>query len=155
MKKRIFALLMSLVTVLPLTVGISASAASEIHEGLADTLYQMDLFKGTGTNPDGTPIYNLDAGATRMQGLIMLIRLLGEEEAALAYTGPCPFADVSGNSAKYAGYAYSKGYTSGTTPTTFGNGPLKPNAFLTFCAAAAPRSPITPCSPGSRAAIRS
>lgn len=63
----------------------------------------------------------------------MLIRLLGEEEAALAYTGPCPFTDVSGNSAKYAGYAYSKGYTSGTTPTTFGNGPLKPNAFLTFC----------------------
>jgi hypothetical protein len=91
------------------------------------------LFKGTGTNPDGTPIYNLDAGATRMQGLIMLIRLLGEEEAALAYDGVCPFTDVSGNSAKYAGYAYSKGYTTGTTATTFGNGPLKANAFLTFC----------------------
>ena len=133
MKRRLLSLVLSLVMVLSMTAGITASAASEIHTGQADMLYQMGLFKGTGTNPDGTPIYNLDAGATRMQGLIMLIRLLGEEQDALAYVGECPFTDVSGTSALYAGYAYSKGYTTGTTPTTFGNGPLKANAFLTFC----------------------
>jgi len=133
MKKRLISFALFLVMLFSLSTGMTASAAyAPQHTEQAETLYELGLFRGTGTNPDGTPIYALDKTATRMQGLIMLIRLLGEEEAALAYTGKCPFIDVSGNSAKYAAYAYSKGYTTGTTATTFGNGPLKANAFLTF-----------------------
>ena len=131
MKKRITSLVLCLIMVLAMAVPASAAYAPQ-HTAKAEILYELGLFRGTGTNPDGTPIFALDKTATRMQGLIMLIRLLGEEEAALAYEGDCPFTDVSGNSAKYAAYAYSKGYTAGTTATTFGNGPLKANAFLTF-----------------------
>lgn len=133
MKKRISLLAMSLVLVLAVfTVSASAAVYEPEFTDEAELLYDLGLFRGTGVNEDGTPIFALEKPATRMQGLIMLIRLLGEEEEALAYEGPCPFTDVSGNSAKYAAYAYSKGYTSGTSATTFGNGPLKSNAFLTF-----------------------
>lgn len=132
MRKKLVSLLLSIIMVTSMVVIPAQAAYAPQHTAQAETLYELGLFRGTGTNPDGTPIYALDKTATRMQGLIMLIRLLGEEEEALAYTGACPFTDVSGNSAKYAAYAYSKGYTTGTTATTFGNGPLKANAFLTF-----------------------
>jgi len=132
MKKKLVSLLLCVIMVASMAVIPAQAAYTPQHTAQAETLYELGLFRGTGTNPDGTPIYALDKTATRMQGLIMLIRLLGEEEEALAYTGECPFTDVSGNSAKYAAYAYSKGYTTGTTATTFGNGQLKPNAFLTF-----------------------
>jgi len=132
MKKKLVSLLLCVIMVASMAVIPAQAAYTPQHTAQAETLYELGLFRGTGTNPDGTPIYTLEKTATRMQGLIMLIRLLGEEEAALAYTGECPFTDVSGNSAKYAAYAYSKGYTTGTTATTFGNGTLKGNAFLTF-----------------------
>jgi len=132
MKKKLVSLLLCAIMMASMIVIPAQAAYTPQHTAQAETLYELGLFRGTGTNPDGTPIYALENTATRMQGLIMLIRLLGEEEAALAYEGPCPFTDVSGNSAKYAAYAYSKGYTTGTTATTFGNGPLKANAFLTF-----------------------
>lgn len=133
MKKRLFCLVTVLVMLLAAgTVSASAAGYEPQFADEAEILYELGLFKGTGSNADGTPIFALEKPATRMQGLIMLIRLLGEEEEALAYNGECPFTDVSGNAAKYAGYAYSKGYTSGTSDTTFGNGPLKGNAFLTF-----------------------
>ncbi|MBR2482059.1 MAG: S-layer homology domain-containing protein, partial [Oscillospiraceae bacterium] len=126
MKKRLSMLAMTLVLVLAVfTVSASAAVYEPQFTDEAEILYDLGLFRGTGTNADGSPDFALEKPATRMQGLIMLIRLLGEEEEALAYEGPCPFTDVSGNSAKYAAYAYSKGYTSGTSATTFGNGALK------------------------------
>ena len=133
MKKRLSLLAMTLALVLAVfTVSASAAVYEPQFTDEAEILYDLGLFRGTGTNADGSPDFALEKPATRMQGLIMLIRLLGEEEDALAYEGPCPFTDVSGNSAKYAAYAYSKGYTSGTSATTFGNGALKSNAFWTF-----------------------
>lgn len=88
--------------------------AYALDESNADRLYDLGLFKGTGSG------YALEGTATRMQGLIMLTRLLGEEEAALASDLPCPFTDVAaGNPSRYAAYAYAKGYTTGTTATTF------------------------------------
>ena len=98
----------------------------------AKYLNAAGLFRGTAVEEDGTPHFDLDKPATRMQGLVMLIRLLGEEEAALSYTGKCPFKDLSGQYAQYAAYAYSKGYTTGVSKNTFGEGPLTANAFITF-----------------------
>ena len=51
----------------------------------------------------------------------MFIRVLGEENDALAYTGSTPFTDITPGtqSEKYVGYAYSKGYTNGYSATTF------------------------------------
>lgn len=86
---------------------------------MADALKTLHLFRGTGTGfGDG---YDLETAPTRLQALIMFIRVLGEEQNALAYTGKLPFTDITAgsNSAKYVGYAYAKGYTNGATKTQF------------------------------------
>ena len=127
-KTRFFALLLAAVMCLSAT----AMAYEPQYTGQAGYLQTAGLFRGTAVEEDGSARLDLDKQATRMQGLIMLIRLLGEEEAALAYTGACPFTDLSGNAARYAAYAYAKGYTTGQSATTFGNTPLQANAFLTF-----------------------
>ena len=93
MQKRIFSLL--LVVLLFCSVIPTAYADNGQRQNAAETLYTLGLFKGTGVNPDGTPIFDLDKAPTRDQGLIMLIRLLGKEQEALAGTWDIPFTDVS------------------------------------------------------------
>lgn len=53
----------------------------------ADGLYELGLFRGTGTDKDGKPVYELGRTPTRAEALTLLIRLLGEEEEALESTG--------------------------------------------------------------------
>ena len=81
----------------------------------ADGLYQLGLFKGTGTG------YELERAPSRQEALVMLIRLLGEEQKALACTAKTPFTDppVWADGMKYISYGYSMGYTNGTSKTTF------------------------------------
>ena len=89
------------------------------YNAIAAALKTLNLFKGSLTGyGEG---YDLEVAPTRLQALIMFIRVLGEEDAALAYTGPMPFTDVAAGSQseKYVGYAYSKGYTNGYSATTF------------------------------------
>ena len=89
------------------------------YNAIAAALKTLNLFRGSYTGyGEG---YDLEVAPTRLQAIIMFIRVLGEEEEALAYTGPCPFTDVAAGSQgeKYVGYAYSKGYTNGYSPTTF------------------------------------
>lgn len=89
------------------------------YNAIAAALKTLNLFKGSFTGyGEG---YDLEVAPTRLQALIMFIRVLGEEDAALAYTGPMPFTDVAAGSQseKYVGYAYSKGYTNGYSATTF------------------------------------
>lgn len=93
---------------------LTASAATD-YGSIAGALHTMGLFQGTGTG------YALESGATRAQGLVMFLRILGLEDEALAYTGTCPFADVpSGHWAyRYVAYAYQKGLTNGTSASQF------------------------------------
>ena len=89
------------------------------YNAIAAALKTMNLFKGSFTGfGEG---YDLEVAPTRLQALIMFIRVLGEEEEALAYTGTTPFHDIApGTQAeKYVGYAYEKGYTNGYSATTF------------------------------------
>lgn len=81
----------------------------------ANALHSLGLFKGTDYG------YELNRPATRTESLIMLIRLLGEEEAALAHVGTHPFTDVPSWANSYVSYAYEKGYTNGYSETTFGS----------------------------------
>lgn len=76
----------------------------------ADALFSLGLFKGTN---DG---YDLDKKGDRVQGLIMLIRLMGKEDEALQHSGKTPFTDMTGwlEGHKYIGYAYDNGITKGT-----------------------------------------
>lgn len=87
---------------------------------LADALYEFGLFKGTGTNAQGAPIYSLDEKPTRQQAVVMLVRMLGKEEAALNCTDSHPFTDVDVWADRYIAYAYANGLTNGISETTFG-----------------------------------
>ena len=96
---------------------------------LADGLAAMGLFRGT------TEGYNLDRGATRAQGLVMFLRLLGAEEAALKCTDPVPFTDVPAESwfFPYVSYAYKLGLTNGVSATLFNpNAPITAQHYITF-----------------------
>lgn len=131
MKKRLVSLLLAIVMVCGIMP--SAFAASDKATQAADALYELGLFKGTGTNADGTPIYDLDKTPTRNQAIIMLVRLLGKEEEALAGTWSIPFTDVTDNMKPYIGYAYTNGLTNGTSATTYsGTNPIRANQYIAF-----------------------
>lgn len=94
------------------------SAATD-YNAMAAALKTLHLFKGSFTGyGEG---YDLEVAPTRLQALIMFIRVLGEEEAALSWSGSIPFTDVAAGTqaAQYVGYAYAMGYTNGFTATTF------------------------------------
>ena len=126
-------LILTLILALCLTLSVPAMASE--YDTYADALYSLGLFKGTGTDASGKPIFALDENATRLQSLIMLIRLLGEEDAALRSTETHPFADVPEGHWAYAyvAYGYARQYTSGTGATTFSpDAPATANMYLTY-----------------------
>ncbi len=98
----------------------------------ADMLYLAGMFKGTGKNADGTPDYSLDKCPTREEALVMLIRLLGEEERALSFNLACKFTDVSNWAKPYVAYAYEEGITKGISDTQFGKGNITAQQYATF-----------------------
>ncbi len=131
--KKLFSLLLTLILLLGLVPSVSANSTDALQA--AQGLYELGLFRGTGTNPDSTPIFDLDKAPTRNQAVIMLVRLLGKEEEALAGEWEIPFIDAAKESVAYPyiGYAYAHGLTKGTTATTFsGDSPIRPNQYITF-----------------------
>ena len=112
MKKKFLCLMLTLVMVFSLVP--SAVAANDEATQAAQTLYELGLFRGTGTNPDGTPIFALEQTPTRNQAVIMLVRLLGKEEEALAGNWELPFADVAKGSTAYPYIGYASDQVDGT-----------------------------------------
>ncbi len=94
-------------------------STSTDYNAIASALKELNLFKGSYTGYGQG--YDLEVSATRIQALIMFIRVLGEEEAALNWTGTTPFTDIAHGSLSehYVGYALEKGYTNGYTATLF------------------------------------
>ncbi len=106
-----------------------ASGASEESVRNADRLNALGLFNGTENG------YELNSAPDRTQGLVMLIRLLGQEEAALASGTETPFTDVlaSSWSAPYVAYGYETGLTSGVESSLFGGSrALTARDYVTF-----------------------
>lgn len=131
MKKKLISLLLALAVVFSLTQ-VAFAASSEATQA-AEVLYELGLFKGTSTNPDGTPVFDLDKTPTRNQAIIMLVRLLGKEEDALTGNWSIPFTDVSDSMKPYVGYAYANGLTNGYTTTAYrGTNPIKANQYIAF-----------------------
>jgi len=94
----------------------------------ANDLYELGLFAGTGNNG-----FALEEVPTRLQGIIMLIRLMGEEEAARTCTYTNPFKDVPAWGDRYVAWAYHKKYTAGTSATTFSSTePMTAQQYLAF-----------------------
>ena len=103
------------------------------YNALAEALRILGLFRGSDTGYGSG--YDLELPPTRIQGLIMFLRLIGEEQAALASTAVCPFTDVPAWCQSYVAYAYEKGYTKGMDEAAryFGtNDALTAGQYVTF-----------------------
>lgn len=94
----------------------------------ADQLSQIGIFRGT---DNGFELYR---EPTRIEALVILIRLLGQEEIATQTPfGSCPFTDVPDWGKSYVAYAYSTGLTNGISDSLFGSYDLvMPKSFSTF-----------------------
>ena len=100
------------------------------EETLASSMKALGLFNGVSDFE-----FELDRAPTRTEALIMLIRLLGQEDAALAWSGSHPFTDIKGYkwAEGYIGYAYEKDITKGVGDTKFGGGETaSAEMYLTF-----------------------
>ncbi len=105
----------------------SAQTDGAQYTAYADALHELGLFQGSQKG------YELTRHATRIEGIVMLIRLLGDEAEAKAYKGKHPFTDVPAWANSYIAYAYQKGYTSGISKTEFGsNMQLRYLDYMTF-----------------------
>ena len=131
MKKKVFSLVLAFLVMLSL--GSSVFAASDEAVAAANALYELGLFRGTGTDENGNPIFDLDRAPTRHEAVTMLVRLLGKEAEATAGTWTTPFTDVAEWAKPYVGYAYTHGLTNGMSDTTFGGDNIVSAAqYLTF-----------------------
>lgn len=87
------------------------------YYAIACALRDVDLFRGTGSGiGEG---FELSRAPNRGEGLVMFLRVLGEEAQALACTTPHPFTDVPAWLSPYVSWAYAQGYTSGISKTRF------------------------------------
>ena len=123
MKKRLMAMFLALTVLLSIT----CVAAYSKEEKTADALNELGLFLGTGTG------YELENKLTRVQGVTLLVRMMGKEAAAEEGMFAIPFTDVDAWAKGYVGYAYTNKITNGMSATTFGSGvELSDYMFLTL-----------------------
>lgn len=109
------------------TLAVPAHAAGATTQDKASAMKELGLFKGTDKG------FELSRQPTRMEGLVMLIRLLGAEQEALSENNPHPFIDVPSLATAYAGYAYCQGLASGVSQNTFGaNNTMKAVEYVTL-----------------------
>lgn len=109
-----------------LTTCMSSAFAADFT-ACADQLHAMGLFQGTGQG------YALDRTPTRAEAATMLVRLLGQEQAAQALTYTAPFTDLQGWEKPYVQYLYDNGLTTGTSATAFSpNAPCTAQMYATF-----------------------
>lgn len=92
----------------------------EYAESLAYELKALNLFQGVGTNANGSTNFDLNRAPTRIEALVMLIRVLGKENEAEMGQWEHPFLDIPDWADCYIGYAYQKGLTNGVSDTLFG-----------------------------------
>lgn len=128
--KRITALILCIIMafcILPASA-FSAERDFATETALAERLRGLGLFKGVSETD-----FALDRAPTRTEALIMLVRVLGKENEALAKGGKHPFTDVPAWADKYVGYAYENKLTNGMSATKFGsNTAASIEMYLTF-----------------------
>ena len=96
-------------------------------EQLAETLKTLGLFVGSDRG------FELDRAPTRVEEVVMLIRLLGKEQEALGGSWTHPFTDVPAWADKYIGYAYENSLAGGIGGGKFGTDtPATAQMFATF-----------------------
>ena len=98
---------------------LARSDGNPDYYAIARALRELDLFRGTGSAiGEG---FDLHLAPSRGEGLVMFIRILGEEQDALACSYTHPFTDVPMWLDRYVAWAYHQGYANGVAPTLFGS----------------------------------
>lgn len=118
-----------------LTVGVFAAPPGRTAAGqaAAEELYELGLFLGSGTLPNGSPNFDLDRTPYRGEAVVMLVRLLGAEEEAKSGQFSHSFTDAAEWADAHIGYAYTNGITNGVSTTKFGTySSIDLPQFLTF-----------------------
>lgn len=133
--KKVIALLL-LLSMLISSNAVSASTSnngenqdsSSTYYEQAVILSKINILRETSTG------YELDRQPTRLEGLIMLIRLLGKESEVNAYKNEVSiFNDVPEWGMGYVNYAYKVGLTKGLTADKFGtNDKISVSAYMTY-----------------------
>lgn len=110
-----------------------ASRDSSFENDIALKMEQIRLIQGVGKREDGTTDFGLDRHVTRMQAVLIVIRLLGKSAEAAAYPKTHPFTDVPNWADSYVSYAYDKEITKGISGTRFGTADkVNATSYLTF-----------------------
>lgn len=117
MKKKLLSLFISIVIIIGQVSPTNGSSTDfSLKTYYANVLKELGLFIGSGSG------FELDRKATRLEGLVMFIRILGEENEALQRGNePCVFTDVPEWGVPYVNYAYEKGLTIGVGDQKFGS----------------------------------
>lgn len=98
-----------------------------ITEKKAEVLSCLNILKG---DENG---FRLNDKSNRLEAIVILIRLSGNEKDALLKNMHHPFVDVPDWASPYVGYAYALGLTNGVDKSHFGtNDLLSANHFVTF-----------------------
>ena len=119
-------MLLSICVVFQLGLFLIPANAANFTEH-ANALHELELFAGTENG------FQLERQPTRVEGLVMFIRLLGAEEEALYENYSHPFLDVPSWASAYVGYAYYHDLTSGITESSFGtNNQMGADEYITF-----------------------
>lgn len=120
--------LLSLTLVIIFSISIVSFARDvSYEESLAMELKELGVFRGVSDTE-----FDLERAPTRVEALVMLIRILGVEDKVSEGVWRHPFTDVPKWADKYVGYAYSNGLTNGQSLTLFGNGDASATMYLTF-----------------------
>lgn len=127
MKRTGALLFLIFICVMAFSLTVFAERDVKNEERLAGELKTLGLFKGVSDTD-----FDLDRAPTRVEAVIMLIRVLGKESEVLNDTWLHPFTDVPAWADKYIGYAYSKGLTNGQSNTLFGTGNANAQMYTTF-----------------------
>jgi len=126
--KTVFSIVLALILSLSLLTPAFAADLNEANAKAA-ALDSMGLFQGVSATETN---YDLDRAPTRVEALVMLIRILGKDQEALSGSGTHPFSDVPAWADKYVGYAYEKGLTKGVSAEKFGTDNASASMYLTF-----------------------
>ncbi len=123
------------ITAIVIVISILLSAAAPAFafsknesRSIESFFIESKLLRGDGSS------YGLGNTPTRLEGVIILIRLLGKEaEAQRLQQLPCRFSDVPSWATGYANYAYEENISKGVSDTLFGtNDPMTAQQFNTL-----------------------
>lgn len=134
LKPRLYRMTSSFILVLSIFVGMmspamatSGSYTLHTNDVAANTLNALGLLAGNGNG------YDLLNNMTRVEGAIMLVRLIGKEDEALAVNYTHPFTDVPAYAQKYIAYCYRNKLTYGISSSKYGTTQLMTaNQYITF-----------------------